>query len=435
MQKKQKTSLVWFRNDLRVNDQTALYQATKESEQVIALYCFDPRHFAETQFGFKKTEKFRAQFLIETVHELRRNLEQHHIALLVFHEKPETVIPKLISDYSIEAIYLQKEWTSEETAVTDALKNELKHIVWHEYYDQFLFHPEDIPYTEFKKIPEVFTEFRKQCEKTVRVKSRLETPKLPVTNLVENSTVIPSLSDLGFEAFETHPKTAFPFQGGENQALTRIEEYFWETRKLSVYKKTRNGLVGKDYSSKLSAWLANGSISARTIYWEVKRYEKEIGANEDTYWLIFELIWRDYFKYISLKHGNKIFQLQGILGKNYDWKFHPKAFQQWTNGQTKEPFVNANMIELQQTGWMSNRGRQNVASFWAKEWEQDWRIAAAYFESMLVDYDVHSNYGNWIYNSGVGNDPRDRKFNIKRQAEMYDANGAFQKLWLQTSLF
>ena len=192
MQKKQKTSLVWFRNDLRVNDQASLYQAAKESEQVIALYCFDPRHFAETQFGFKKTEKFRAQFLIETVHELRRNLEQNHIALLVFHEKPEKVIPKLISDYNIEAIYLQKEWTSEETAVTDVLKNELKHIVWHEYYDQFLFHPDDIPYSEFKKIPEVFTEFRKQCEKTVSVKSRLETPKLPDTNIVENSTVIPT---------------------------------------------------------------------------------------------------------------------------------------------------------------------------------------------------------------------------------------------------
>ena len=199
--------------------------------------------------------------------------------------------------------------------------------------------------------------------------------------------------------------------------MLRIAEYFWETQKLSVYKKTRNGLIGKDYSSKLSAWLANGSISARTIYWEVKKYEKEIGANEDTYWLIFELIWRDYFKYISLKHGNKIFQLKGILNKTYEWKFNKKAFQQWTNGNTKEPFVNANMIELQQTGWMSNR------------------IAAAYFESLLIDYDVHSNYGNWIYNSGVGNDPRDRKFNIKRQAEMYDANGAFQKLWLQTTLF
>ncbi len=80
---------------------------------------------------------------------------------------------------------------------------------------------------------------------------------------------------------------------------------------------------------------------------------------------------------------------------------------------------------------MSNRGRQNVASYWAKEWKQDWRIAAKYFESMLIDYDVHSNYGNWMYNSGVGNDPRDRVFNIKRQAEMYDAKGTYQKLWLE----
>ena len=89
------------------------------------------------------------------------------------------------------------------------------------------------------------------------------------------------------------------------------------------------------------------------------------------------------------------------------------------------------MIELLKTGFMSNRGRQNVASFWSKEWEQDWRIAASYFESLLIDYDVHSNYGNWIYNSGVGNDPRDRKFNIKRQAELYDGKGEYQKLWLE----
>ena len=112
-----------------------------------------------------------------------------------------------------------------------------------------------------------------------------------------------------------------------------------------------------------------------------------------------------------------------------------KAFNQWINGTTPEHFVNANMIELQKTGWMSNRGRQNVASYWAKEWEQDWRIGAAYFESMLIDYDMHSNYGNWMYNAGVGNDPRDRKFNIKRQAEMYDSDGKFQKMWLIPELF
>jgi deoxyribodipyrimidine photo-lyase len=232
------------------------------------------------------------------------------------------------------------------------------------------------------------------------------------------------------KSFETHLNSAFPFQGGESIAMKRLENYFFETENLSSYKQTRNGLIGTDYSSKFSPWLANGSISARTIYWEVQQYEQEICKNEDTYWLLFELIWRDYFKYISLKHGNKIFQLEGILEKKYNWNFHSKAFEQLKNGTTNEPFVNANMIELQQTGFMSNRGRQNVASFWAKEWEQDWRVAAAYFESMLIDYDVHSNYGNWIYNSGIGNDPRDRKFNIKRQAEMYDAKGEYQKLWL-----
>jgi len=93
------------------------------------------------------------------------------------------------------------------------------------------------------------------------------------------------------------------------------------------------------------------------------------------------------------------------------------------------------MIELKETGWMSNRGRQNVASFFAKDLELDWRIGAAYFEAMLIDYDVHSNYGNWMYVSGVGNDPRDRKFNVDLQAERYDTDGRYRKLWLQTKLF
>ncbi|WP_372973692.1 DASH family cryptochrome, partial [Muriicola sp.] len=223
--------------------------------------------------------------------------------------------------------------------------------------------------------------------------------------------------------------------GGENAGGKRIQEYFWDSGKLAYYKKTRNGLVGKDYSSKLSPWLANGSLSAKKVYWEVKRFEKEVKKNQDTYWLVFELIWRDYFKYVSLKHGNRIFHLGGILGRDYSWGNSEAAKKDWIRGNTTEPFVNANMIELARTGWMSNRGRQNVASFWAKELQQDWRIGASYFEAMLLDYDVHSNWGNWMYNSGVGNDPRDRKFNIQRQASQYDPKGKFQNRWLQTSLF
>lgn len=130
-----------------------------------------------------------------------------------------------------------------------------------------------------------------------------------------------------------------------------------------------------------------------------------------------------------------IFRLGGILNSTYNPKTIKIYKQNWINGSTKEPFVNANMKELSKTGWMSNRGRQNVASYWSKELEQDWRIGAAYFESMLIDFDVHSNWGNWMYISGVGNDPRNRKFNSKAQAERYDAAGKYQRLWLQESLF
>ena len=429
-------NLVWFRNDLRVADNISLYKATQHATKTIAVYCFDPRHFAETKYGFKKTEKFRAKFLIETIQELRENLSKKNISLLVYYDKPENILPKVVAEHQIDTIYSQKEWTSEEVNVNKNIKNQLqsqekfKTIQFVESDDQFLFHPEDIPFTNIQKLPEVFTVFRKQCEKEVKIRKLVSIEKQLETNIIENTTKIPTLKELGFDTFDIHPNSAFPFQGGEHQALERIEHYFWKTKSLSQYKQTRNGLLGTDYSSKLSAWLANGSISAKTIYWKVKEYEQEIVANEDTYWLIFELIWRDYFKFISLKHGNKIFQLDGILENKYDWKFNQKAFNQWISGNTKEPFVNANMKELAETGFMSNRGRQNVASFWAKEWEQDWRIAAAYFESLLIDYDVHSNYGNWMYNAGVGNDPRDRKFNIKRQAEMYDEKGEYQKLWL-----
>ncbi len=167
----------------------------------------------------------------------------------------------------------------------------------------------------------------------------------------------------------------------------------------------------------------------------MKKFEKEHFKNESTYWLIFELIWHDYFKYIALKHGNQIFKLEGILKNDYQWGTSQKQITNWIEGKTPSDFVNANMVEIKETGWMSNRGRQNVASYFAKELELDWRIGAAYFESLLLDYDVHSNYGNWMYVAGVGNDPRDRKFNVQFQAERYDTNGKFRNLWLQQSLF
>lgn len=434
MQKKQK-GLVWFRNDLRVHDNESLTNAIDENETVIALYCFDPRQFEETRFGFKRTEKFRTKFLIETITALKENLEKLNIQLLVYYKKPEDSIPEIVAQNEINSVYFQEEWTSEEMEVLENIKLKVPDsVAFKSSYNQFLFHPETIPF-DVSSIPNVFTQFRNQCEKSTMVRPEFKVQPMTEENLITNETVIPSMETLGFTDFEMDSRTAFPFLGGENEAMKRLQNYFWETKKLSVYKLTRNGLIGTDFSSKFSPWLANGSISAKTIYWEIVKYEQQIGKNESTYWLIFELIWRDYFKYVSMKNGNSIFKIGGILNKKYDWKTNPSDINNWINGNTQEPFVNANMIELQQTGWMSNRGRQNVASFFAKNLLLDWRIGAAYFEAMLIDYDVHSNYGNWMYVSGVGNDPRDRKFNIKLQAENYDGQSKFQKLWLQQQLF
>ncbi|WP_155839657.1 DASH family cryptochrome [Aquimarina latercula] len=431
-----KTGLVWFRNDLRVSDNSSLYKAVSTNDKVIAVFCFDPRLFNLNQYGFRKTEVYRTKFLLESIIELKENLAKLNITLLIYRSRPEQIIPKIIKDHFIDTVYLQKEWTREEVIVSESVRIELNEskVDWIESYDQFLFHPDDIPF-DIQEIPKVFTVFRKQCEKLITVRPEVSITPLLLDNLLEDSTEIPSLKMLGFEDFQVDSRTAFPFLGGENQVLQRIEDYFWNSKNISFYKKTRNGLVGTEYSSKLSAWLANGSISPRTIYHQVMNYEAQVEKNQSTYWLVFELIWRDFFKYISLKHGNDLFKIDGILHKEYSWSENKESVNRWIHGETEEPFVNANMIELYHTGWMSNRGRQNVASYFAKELRLDWRIGAAYFESLLIDFDVHSNYGNWQYVAGVGNDPRDRKFNSKLQSERYDPKNKFQNLWLQPTLF
>jgi deoxyribodipyrimidine photo-lyase len=441
-----KTGFVWFRNDLRVADNHSLSKAILENDRVIAVYCFDPRSFSVGQYGFKKTEKYRARFLLETVVELKKNLAKLNITLFIYHRKPEEIIPDLVYEYAVDNVYSQKEWTPEELNVAVNIKDKISNLNlnWVESYDQFLFHPDDIPF-KWQGIPKVFTQFRKLCEKSVAVRplASLGSPLSAntvadtISNIASDprANYIPTLQDLGFEDFTLDPRSAFPFKGGEQQGLARVQDYFWNTKNISRYKTTRNGLVGIDYSSKLSAWLGNGSISPRTIYFELLKYEQEVEKNESTYWLVFELIWRDFFKYISIKHGNDLFKVGGILHEDYVWLTDQKLIQQWIAGETREDFVNANMLELMNTGFMSNRGRQNVASFFAKELTLDWRIGAAYFESLLIDYDVHSNYGNWLYVAGVGNDPRDRKFNIQTQSQRYDPRQTYTSLWLQPTLF
>ena len=428
MQKEETANLVWFRSNLRVEDNTSLSRAIKDSSRVIGYINIDPAIFELSDYGFKKTEKFRTKFLLESIQDLKKQLNGINISLIITNQDFETSINSIIEKYNIRSIYMQKEWTRDELAEEKQIP---KHINLIKDFDQFLYSPESVKEV-YENIPRGFSNFRKKCEKYLDIEYPLQIPKpLDKKNNIDDVYSIPTLNDLGFEEFRVHKNSVFKFIGGETSAKERVYEYFFENKRISKYKLTRNGLLGKDYSSKLSSWLANGSISVRYVYMQIKKYEEEIEKNESTYWLFFELIWRDFFKYVSMQHKDKFFSKSGIYGDSKNWSNNKELINRWINGETNEPFVNANMKELSQTGFMSNRGRQNVANYLTKELKIDWRIGAEYFESLLIDYDVHSNYGNWLYNAGIGNDSMPfRKFNPKLQSERYDPNKEYEKLWL-----
>ncbi|WP_066433414.1 DASH family cryptochrome [Chryseobacterium sp. CCH4-E10] len=431
MPKKQKINILWFTKNLRTRDSELLNNIMQEDMPFLAVYVFDPDFFQQKQFGFQKIGKFRAKFQVESVEDLKNNLAKQNIPFLIKYGKTEDIFKEISERFEVVKIFCQEEWTQEETQLQKKIRGIIPNAVWKKSYSQFLIHPLFV-FKTLDKIPMLFTTFRQKIEKNLLIRPEFESENIVYNkeNIVVESDEI-SLQSLGFEDFEQDKRSAFPFSGGENAALKRLQFYFSETQHLSCYKETRNGLVGKEYSSKFSAWLSDGSLSAVTIYHEIKKYEEKFGANDSTYWLIFELLWRDFFRYVSLQHKNLIFRKAGIKHDPYFVENNPALIQKWIDGETDSDFVNANMLELKNTGWMSNRGRQNVASYFCKILKQDWRIGAAYFEELLIDYDVHSNYGNWMYLAGVGNDNRNRTFNPEKQAEMYDSNEEFRSLWLR----
>ncbi len=428
-----KTALVWFKTDLRIEDNETLVKAISQSQNLLAVYCFDESHFETTNYGFKKTGNFRTQFLMEALEDLDSNLRKIGSGLLIVKGKPEIELAKIVQEYKVQKVFAKREVAFEEKQTEKLVQDELFKLrcELETCSTSTLYHAEDLPFS-IKNIPDVFTNFRKKTEKDAVIRKPFERP----TQI--NSHEIPEFRLPTFEELELNKpiiekRAAIQFKGGETEAIKRLNHYFYETKSLSKYKETRNGMVGADYSSKFSAWLALGCISPRFIYAEVKKYEKEFGANDSTYWLIFELLWRDFFRFMFKKYQTKFFLYSGIQSEKVNSKsLNEKLLSQWSNGATQSDFINANMIELKQTGFMSNRGRQNVASYFCNELNMDWRVGAAYFEEQLIDYDVCSNWGNWAYLAGVGNDPRDHRwFNIDKQANDYDKKMEFRNLWLK----
>lgn len=412
-----------FSNDLRLADNTALQAAVSNAidnnTALLCLYCMAPRLFNMAGNNDKAMGEVRLQFLLASIQDLRDQLNEKQAALTVSNMDWVDSINSISDEYKINTVIFGATAGYDELLEIKAIKKSHSVIT---YDNQTMFDKEQLPMS-LSDLPKHFTPFRKQVE------------GIPMSDVVAKPHSWPesyqSKIDQWVKLEPLLNTVSYSFKGGERAGLNHLKQYM-SSDLPSSYKKVRNELMGWEHSTKFSAWLALGCISPRQIMQELNRYEKANGANDSTYWIFFELLWREFFHWNALKQGHRLFYSVKSK-KNSETEVGSETvnkFKNWCNGTTEEPLINACMRELNQTGFMSNRGRQIAASFLVNEMNADWRLGASYFEQQLVDYDVASNWGNWQYIAGVGADPRGgRHFNIEKQQKTHDPNGCFVEHW------
>jgi deoxyribodipyrimidine photo-lyase len=415
------TLIYWFRNDLRLADNLAFAQACLKADSLLPVFIHDSKE-QETVYGFERQGLHRKAFLRASLDDLKAQLRAQGSDLLEFSGQPSEVLLQLLKGSAADAIYCEQIEAPEETEQVRMLQEQGADV--NEFWQSSMLDPLTLPF-ELAKMPDVFTAFRREVERA----------QLKFAQPIDAPKKIPSLPAILSQASmlsTTAQSVSHPYLlGGVSHAQAHLKQYL-ERRLPDSYKETRNQLIGMDYSSKFSAWLALGCISARDIAAQLSDYENRYGANDGTYWLWFELLWRDYFRFIHFKYGQKLYRASGLTGVPVKPSYAP-SFEQWCTGNTGTDLVDAGMRELHQSGYLSNRMRQIVASYWIYDMQGDWRAGAAWFESQLIDYDVYSNQGNWLYIAGRGTDPRGgRPFNVAKQTQDHDPREIYRKLWLSS---
>jgi deoxyribodipyrimidine photo-lyase len=443
--------VLWLRSDLRTADSPVLTAAAaSKAASVLPVVCFAPREHAGKLAitGLPKTSGGRSAFYREAAVDLRARLRALGSDLLVVAGEPEAVLAPLLQPGSVVLTHGEccPEERAAEARVEAAAAARGASLV--RLRGGFgLYDERDVAPLfggpSFATLPDVFTPFRNEVEAKLAIRAPLPVPprdSLPLGPLAPElaaqlAAPVPSLAALGAApAPAPHPRAALTCTGGETAALARVDYYLWQTDKVAAYFDTRNGLLGGDCSTKFEPWLSAGCLSARTVAAELTRYEAQRTANKSTYWVRFELLWRDYCRWFATKHGARIFALYGTArpagnAEARRWVTDDALFQRWCAGTTGVPFVDANMRELAATGFMSNRGRQNVASYLALTLGLDWRLGAEFFESTLVGYDPASNWVNWAAAAAVTGG-RVNRFNPGKQARDYDKDGHYVRAWL-----
>lgn len=414
--------------------------------------------------GLPKMGILRLQHLIQSIDNLQCNLRKMGSELYIMYGNTVELLPSLCHRYHINSIYTSTPYITDESNQYNQLQKQCNEInvKLYSYWMNSMIEQNDCPF-DYGDGPNIFTSFRTQIEKNMIVRDwRDNTLIVQNKRLLNNVNVdindqsisidIPSINKFNYSQvdidkqlslYNQHSNKLIQLGGGESSAINHLHSYIYQQQLPSTYKQTRNGMLATSlFSTQFSSYLSHGTLSARLIYDSIKQYESHYTANDSTYWIIFELLWRDYWRLvIAPKFTHNLFTKYGIqsvldVKQSSDyiepgWSTDMNKFAQWCTGHTGHQLVDACMRELNECGWMSNRGRQIVASFLTKDLCIDWRYGAEYFESQLIDYDTASNWGNWQYAAGVGTDPRaGRYFSLYKQAKQYDPQNDYINYWL-----
>ncbi|GGE61672.1 deoxyribodipyrimidine photo-lyase [Pedobacter psychrotolerans] len=400
---KKTISIFWFRRDLRLEDNAALYHALRGKNPILPIFIFDQNILDKLA-----KDDARITFIYQTIEDLKKTLHKNGSDLLVKYGKPETVWPEVLKEYDVAEVYTNHDYEPYARERDDNMAEFLRseNIEFKTFKDQVIFEKGEIlkadqtPYT-------VFTPYYKQWHAKLNDFSTKAYPtKKHFKNLLDIKHLpLPSLKEMGFEV----SRLQFP----KIEYKSKLDDYAKERDFPAVEGTTRIGLH-----------LRFGTISIR------KLAKDAIAANSNV-WLS-ELAWREFYMMI-LWHFP--YSASDSFKKQYDkikWRNDEKEFKAWCEGNTGYPIVDAGMRQLNEIGWMHNRVRMVTASFLSKHLLIDWRWGEAYFANKLLDYEMASNVGGWQWAAGSGNDaaPYFRVFNPELQTKRFDPKFEYIKKWV-----
>lgn len=392
--------IYWFRNDLRLKDNQALFSAVDAADEILPVYVFDPRQFEKTKLGFRRTGALRARFLIEAVRELRENIRQKGGDLLIRSGTPETIVAKLAEDYNADYVYTSKEIAPQETRIESSLSKNLKtaNVDIRLFWMDTMINAFDLPFP-VSKLPSAFNEFVELLSNDLKVKEQFPTPENITLPADFDAGSIPSLAALGIDPAEIPAATlSAHVPGGETQAFSVLKEYVEQYVKKDAPYPSAEPLT----DTRLSDWLSLGCISASYIYRSAKVAQSH-AVTEDP--IITNLLRREFLHWTLLRFGPRMFKPSGVK-HHFDrrWANDHAAFKKWTNGKTPDHTVNDIIRKLNATGFTTASERELAARYLVDDLDINWTWGAMYFESLLLDYEASVNWGRWNTLAGVGED-------------------------------